>query len=507
MALKVIGRTGRVAGHDMVVSAAMRIGAAADNDFRIGLAGVSRHHARIVKEGDAYWLEDAGSTNGTFLNGQRVSARERLRHLDVITLGRDVDLITVATDGAPSTIAPTRAIEDAWLEPLEAQAGGPRVDIPLGELTLGRVAPSNVLLDSPLVSQLHARVERTADHVVVSDLGSVNGTFVNGRSIKEPVDLADGDALVIAGSRHFRVHIAGNVEKRAQSQEVVSAQTAIFDSGWKTRLVWSADELAELEAERKRILASVRKEPPQAAAAPAVAKPAPVAAKPAAPAPKPAPKPPPAPPAVAKPAPPAVPKPEPAVETKPASPAAAKPAPPVEPKPPASEPLAPPAPVVTKPAPPPKPVEAEAPPVPTKPPAPAPAPAEAKAPAPAPAAAPRAAATVPKPPLPSPDAVTVLSTPSIRAVRLSGPKGTFQLDPGRHVVGRAEGVGMPILDPQVSRAHAAITVAPLDVRVEDTGSANGTTVNGVKVVTGGVSLKHGDRLAFGKVEFTVELLS
>jgi pSer/pThr/pTyr-binding forkhead associated (FHA) protein len=506
MALKVIGRTGRVAGHDMVVAASMKIGAAADNDFRIGLAGVSRHHARIVKEGDAYWLEDAGSTNGTFLNGQRVSARERLSHLDVITLGRDVDLITVATDGATSAVAPTKAIEDAWLEPLEAQAGGPRVDIPLGEVTLGRVAPSNVLLDSPLVSQLHARIERTADHLVVSDLGSVNGTFVNGRSIKEPVELADGDALVIAGSRHFRVHIAGNADRRGQAQEVVSAQTALFDSGWKTRLVWSADELAELEAERKRILASVRKEPAQVSAAPAVAKPAPVEAKPAAPAAKPpAPKPPAPPPVVAKPAPPkAVDVPAPPAEAKPPTPA------PVEAKTPAPAPVAPAAPVVTKPAPPPVSAPSSAaPPKPAPPPVAAPPPAAPPKPAPV-AAAPRPAPiTAPKPPLPSPDpnAVTVLSTPGIRGVRLSGPKGTFQLDPGRHVVGRAEGVGVSILDPQVSRAHAAVSVTPLEVRVEDTGSANGTMVNGVKVASGGVALKSGDTLAFGKVEFTVELLS
>jgi pSer/pThr/pTyr-binding forkhead associated (FHA) protein len=417
----------------------------------------------------------------------------------------------VATDGAPAAVAPTKAIEDAWLEPLEAQAGGPRVDIPLGEVTLGRVAPSNVLLDSPLVSQLHARIERTPDHLVVSDLGSVNGTFVNGRSINEPVELADGDALVIAGSRHFRVHIAGNVDKRVQSQEVVSAQTALFDSGWKTRLVWSADELAELETERKRILASVRKEPAQASAAPA-AKAAPVEAKPAAPAAKPpAPKPPvpkpPAPPpapVVAKPAPPKpVDVPAPPMEAKPPTPA------PVEVKTPVPAPAAPPAPVVAKPAAPPvaapslaAPTKSAQAPVAAPPPAPPPKPAPVAAPKPAPI-------TVPKPPSPAPDpnAATVLSTPGIRGVRLSGPKGTFQLDAGRHVVGRAEGVGVSILDPQVSRAHATVSVSPLEVRVEDTGSANGTMVNGVKVASGGVALKNGDTLAFGKVEFTVELLS
>src|SRR6188768_1094799 len=115
-AMKLLGRTGKVAGHDMVLRDTLRIGAASDNDFQIVVPGVSRHHARIVKAGDAYFLEDAGSTNGTFVNGQRVS-RERLHHLDVITLGRDVDLITVETGQVPSGII-TRAVEDAWLEPI-----------------------------------------------------------------------------------------------------------------------------------------------------------------------------------------------------------------------------------------------------------------------------------------------------------------------------------------------------------------------------------------------------
>ena len=111
---------------------------------------------------------------------------------------------------------------------------------------------------------------------------------------------------------------------------------------------------------------------------------------------------------------------------------------------------------------------------------------------------------------PSAEAVTVISAPAIRGVKLSGEKGTFQLQIGRHVVGRAEGVAVPILDPQMSRAHAIILVTPVDVRVEDSKSANGTFVNGVKVVpgeSGTIVLKQGDRLSFGKVEFTVELIS
>src|SRR5262249_26222132 len=150
------------------------------NDFRVEVTGISRHHARIVRDGEDYWLEDSGSTNGTFVNGLRI-ARERLRHLDVITLGRGVDLIAVASEQAPAAGIPGG--KDGWLEPMDSPLGS-RIDVPPGELTLGRSAPSNVLLDSPLVSHLHAKLERTPDHLIVSDLASSNGTFVNGRLIR-----------------------------------------------------------------------------------------------------------------------------------------------------------------------------------------------------------------------------------------------------------------------------------------------------------------------------------
>lgn len=410
--MKLIGRTGAVAGRDAVVGESLRIGAAADNDFRVEITGISRHHARIVHEGADYWLEDSGSTNGTFVNGLRV-ARERLRHLDVVTLGRGVDLIAVASS-EPATII-HQAVHNAWLEPIDVQSGS-RIDIPLGEVTLGRSAPSNVLLDSPLVSHLHARLERTQDHLVLSDLGSSNGTFVNGRLIKEPVELADGDTLSIAGSRQFRVCIEGDT-LRERSPMPDSARTPVFDSEWKTRLVWSADELVELEAERQRILAVWKKEQALAAAAP------PQAAKP-----------------------------------KPDRPAAAEPRPDHKPAP---QPRQPPA--IS-----PKPQGAVV--------DPAAAPAPAKAP--------------------------------IRFVKLSGTSGSFKLGPGRHDVGRADSIAITLLSPQVSRVHAAIIVAATEAHVEDAKSANGTLINGVRVPTGGTApIKTGDRLAFGNVEFTVELVS
>ena len=105
------------------------------------------------------------------------------------------------------------------------------------------------------------------------------------------------------------------------------------------------------------------------------------------------------------------------------------------------------------------------------------------------------------------DAPTIVSARGLRAATLTGSKGRFTLEPGRHTVGRADTANVSIPDAQVSRAHAVISVTALEAHVEDTGSSNGTFVNDVRVGAGGVALKDGDRLSFGSVDFTVELVS
>jgi pSer/pThr/pTyr-binding forkhead associated (FHA) protein len=47
----------------------------------------SSSHARIYSRGDSMYLEDMGSTNGTYLNGRQISAAERLKVGDVIRIG------------------------------------------------------------------------------------------------------------------------------------------------------------------------------------------------------------------------------------------------------------------------------------------------------------------------------------------------------------------------------------------------------------------------------------
>jgi hypothetical protein len=68
------------------------IGRDITNDYVINDPEVSRHHMRFTRGADGYALEDLGSTNGTFVNGQRLSGARPLRSGDMIGLGETVTL-------------------------------------------------------------------------------------------------------------------------------------------------------------------------------------------------------------------------------------------------------------------------------------------------------------------------------------------------------------------------------------------------------------------------------
>jgi pSer/pThr/pTyr-binding forkhead associated (FHA) protein len=69
------------------------------------------------------------------------------------------------------------------------------------ELTVGRAAGCKIALpDDTFVSQLHARVFRNDEGAFVEDLGSTNGTFLNGRKLAAATKLKAGDHLQIGGT-------------------------------------------------------------------------------------------------------------------------------------------------------------------------------------------------------------------------------------------------------------------------------------------------------------------
>lgn len=87
----------------------LTIGRDSNNGVAINDAEVSRKHARMMFQGGKYVLEDLGSTNGTFVNGQRLAGPVVLKPGDVVSLGEQIVLMYDAIASDPgATVAVSR---------------------------------------------------------------------------------------------------------------------------------------------------------------------------------------------------------------------------------------------------------------------------------------------------------------------------------------------------------------------------------------------------------------
>ena len=184
------------------------IGRAADNDIVIENLAVSRVHAIIKCENGRTFIDDQGSSNGTFVNDVRLQ-RAEIMDRDMIAIGKhqlyfydsraDARRPSLA-DQDRTMLVSTPALEHCTLPAELRVIKGRQKDesFALGEprMTIGRGDEADIKLADWFVSKLHAEIERRGDKYILRDLGSWRHTCINGERVEERV-LEPGDQITL----------------------------------------------------------------------------------------------------------------------------------------------------------------------------------------------------------------------------------------------------------------------------------------------------------------------
>jgi len=207
------------------------LGRVAPADLVIPGQGVSGRHARLLYAGGELRIEDVGSTNGTFVNGQRINTAVTLRDGDVIGLGQSVKLTcrmpvvagqATTYEPPPTPVAPVISAPQQAAPPLRGtgaqaapvgppgyaatlmgevstgEAGPPTLLVSIAggasqtytlnriQMTIGREDTSDIPINSKIVSRSHARIEKGPDgtYSLIVEPNTSNPTFIDGNPVK-----------------------------------------------------------------------------------------------------------------------------------------------------------------------------------------------------------------------------------------------------------------------------------------------------------------------------------
>jgi pSer/pThr/pTyr-binding forkhead associated (FHA) protein len=204
----------------------------AGSDIVVTGTEVSRRHAEIQSTPEGYILNDL-SVNGTYVNGDRMGRQYLLARADVIRIGHDefrfyADVASPPARGrrsVPPVTAPQpptgagarlsdtlmgmpQPVPSATVTPTQPQVAplasllvrsgamkGRRLAVKVPVVNIGRADFNDVVISDPSVSTSHAKLQRRDDVWILTDLGSTNGTFVEGERLAGEVALGPGTTV------------------------------------------------------------------------------------------------------------------------------------------------------------------------------------------------------------------------------------------------------------------------------------------------------------------------
>lgn len=178
----------------LLSSGVNRIGTAPDAQVVLTQAGVGGLHCEIQIQGEHATVSAPDPAHAVTVNGRAIGGPMSIRPGDLIGIG-PVQARLVAVEKAVATVARPAAVDDSGatrvrmavpkfvLRGVSGAAFGKTYPVP-GPVVIGRQQDCDISIPSEEISRRHAQVKPSADGLLVEDLGSANGTFINGKRVQ-----------------------------------------------------------------------------------------------------------------------------------------------------------------------------------------------------------------------------------------------------------------------------------------------------------------------------------
>lgn len=194
-------------GQQFELKGQVGIGRAVENDIKLEEGGISRRHALIDVSGGQVTVRDLGSSNGTFVNEIKIDSPSALRDGDRLRVGGVTMVFKSGEAGGSRPADSSATVVYQTAEPMALVRGDGKEFGLNRTLTIGRDDTNDLpLTGDTTASTKHAQIDVVAGLASISDAGSRNGTWVNGKRIAGPTRLNHGDKIII-GDTIFRLRV------------------------------------------------------------------------------------------------------------------------------------------------------------------------------------------------------------------------------------------------------------------------------------------------------------
>lgn len=182
-----------------LVDERLTIGRDKSNGLVINDEGLSVFHAELRQEDGKLFLRDSGSVNGTFVNGEKITGKCEIQAGDVIRLHLiEIQVVDPSKGPAPLPQAVKREADKPALPQWQVKAMTGTISGKMflvdGTKVIGRDPGCDIVATGAHVSRRHAELSVRSGKLWMKDLGSSNGSFVNGKRAEETT-LKNGDEI------------------------------------------------------------------------------------------------------------------------------------------------------------------------------------------------------------------------------------------------------------------------------------------------------------------------